>query len=440
MPRKLGDTKDLPEDIWLKWREHGPSYADPNSPNFIDVCVGGSTVSSIFNKSPWICSLEVYDKKRGITPAISTNFNVLAKDAGHKYEPYVADTFVKHMTSRGHKVELIEDTGFYQHDTEDFAVVNLDYRAIVDGVPCIVECKTTNPENVKKVMEWKKGIVPFEYFLQVVFYMWVMNIDLTYIVCCWSFYQDDGSSYAVIKIERNKAIEDTVVKGVKMFVDAVKKGIKPSMAEQDTNLLANYYYRLYGIPSKLPTPVILNPSLKTEILALKEKQEEYAKLQEELTKKEEEIKAHSLALYPIMKNVEYGTLDNGDGTYYSIKQSAPCSRTKYLDKELLKQQRPDLYTPFVKDKLDAGFYQEFDDLTERLNKGEISDSEYASEVVELKDFYTSEYFDEDSFKKAHSRGSVIENVVEPFYYKKPVEDSQAYAKFKIQLKNWKKGF
>ena len=204
MAKILCDTKGMPEEDWLKMREHGPAWNDPQSPDYIDYCIGGSAVATVFNVSPWVTALELFHQKKGVEPVIPTNFNEEAKEAGHKYEPYVADTFKRHMEEEGHTVELIEDTNFYQQDDEEWAVANVDYRIMVDGEECILECKTTNYENTKGIIEWKKGVCPIYYLLQVMFYLWVLDLNTAYICCCWGFYQKNGSSYSVIKIERNR--------------------------------------------------------------------------------------------------------------------------------------------------------------------------------------------------------------------------------------------
>ena len=438
MPRILCDTKGMEEANWLKMREHGPAWDNPQSPDYIEYCIGGSAVATVFNVSPWVTPLELYNHKKGIKPVIETNFNKEAKEAGHKYEPYVADTFKRHMEKEGHKVELIEDTNCYQHDTEEWAIINMDYRVKVDDEEAILECKTTSPENTKGIIEWKKGVCPIYYLLQVMFYLWVMNMNTAYIICCWGFYQSNGVSYSVIKIQRNKFMEEKMVQGLKAFVYALKNNTPPSTDNMNAELLMNYYYRLFGPADPQFNPVKLNASLRPDIEALKKAQEEYSQKQKELKEAELKIKQLSLSLAPIMQNVEYGSLDIGNGEYISVKQVSPTCREKILDLDKLKQERPDLYTDFIEESYIEVFYPEQEKLIQSLNDGEIDKEEFLNELQELKDVCLTEVFNEEKFRKTYSRGTTLSRVVERFFYKKPSTSSDAYNKYKIEVKSYKK--
>lgn len=438
MPKILCDTKGMKESDWLKMREHGPDWSNPQSPNYIDYCIGGSAVASVFNVSPWVTSLELYNQKQGIEPVVPTEFNQEAKDAGHKYEPYVADTFKRDMEEKGHTVELIEDTNFYQHDTEKWAVANVDYRVKIDGKKCILECKTTNYEDTKGIMKWKKGICPIYYYLQVMFYLWVLDYDMAYICCCWGFYQKEGTSYSVIPIKRNKFLEEKMIQGLKTFVMALRNNTPPSTANINAELLMNYYYRLFGPADPQFNPVKLNDSLRPQIEALKNAQEEYSLKEKELKESELKIKQLSVALAPIMKGVEYGSLDIGNGEYLSVKQSSPTGRTKYLDIKKLKQERPDLYSDFLEEKYTDDFYYEQDKLTRLFIDGAITEQEFFNEIEDLRELCLTEVFNEEKFRKTYSRGSTLAKVVERFFYKKPSTSADAYSKFKIEVKKYKK--
>lgn len=437
MPRILCNTKGMKEPDWLKMREHGPAWNNPQSPDYIEYCIGGSAVSAVFNLSPWVTSMELYNQKKGIQPVIPTNFNQKAKEAGHKYEPYVADTFKRHMEAKGHTVELIEDTNFYQHDTEEWAVANLDYQVRVDGELCILECKTTNYENTKGIIEWKKGVCPIYYLLQVMFYLWVMDMDTAYICCCWGFYQEDGRNYSVIRIDRNRHIEQKMVEGLKSFISALRNNTPPSINEADEELLMNYYYRLFGPVDKQFNPVTFDPTLRNEIEALKNAQEEYSQLEKELKTAEVRIKQLSIALATVMKNVEYGYLDIGNGEIISVKQTSPTSREKILDLEKLKSERPDMYAEYLEEAYSEGFEKDKEDLLNRLLNGDIDINTFSEELEDIKDFYRFEVFNEKKFRSDYSRGTTLSRVVEPFYYKKPSVSADAYNKFKIEYKKKK---
>ena len=72
-------TDTLDEKTWLEWREHGP---DGN----IKWTIGGSDVASILNISPWNTSLELYERKKGIKPAIEVEYNKKNKETESNYK------------------------------------------------------------------------------------------------------------------------------------------------------------------------------------------------------------------------------------------------------------------------------------------------------------------------------------------------------------------
>lgn len=144
-PIALGDTACLSNEEWLKWREHGPYYANPLDPRYISCTVGGSAMSAIFGDNPWISRLELFHQKSGVKKAkYERPMNQAILDAGHMLEDFVAHMFLVKMAEEGiTDIEMWNDTVMYQHPHYSFAVCNLDRRIKVNGIQGILECKTT---------------------------------------------------------------------------------------------------------------------------------------------------------------------------------------------------------------------------------------------------------------------------------------------------------
>ena len=102
-------TDTLDEKTWLEWREHGP---DGN----IKWTIGGSDVASILNISPWNTSLELYERKKGIKPAIEVEYNKKNKEIGHLNEAHIARLFEADLKEKypDKDIKLYFDKHMYQ--------------------------------------------------------------------------------------------------------------------------------------------------------------------------------------------------------------------------------------------------------------------------------------------------------------------------------------
>ena len=104
-----GDITTVSEEVWAnEWRVHAPDKENVLS-------FGGSFIGDLFNVNTFACTLESINEKKGIEPKEKKTKNTASFNAGHRYEPYVAQQFVEYMEKQGHKVELIMDTNMYQH-------------------------------------------------------------------------------------------------------------------------------------------------------------------------------------------------------------------------------------------------------------------------------------------------------------------------------------
>lgn len=353
-PIRLGDTANLSNEEWLKWRQHGPFYADPMNEQYVPVGIGGSDISTIACKSPWGTRLELFHQKTGVQPKVRHEFNAGAKAAGHIYEPYVADMFVKYMTEEeGQEVEVWNDTGLFQHPDYPFALVNLDRMMKIKvgnkWITGIMECKTTSSHNFETIKKWKAGICPEYYEYQCRYYMATMNLDYVYICCCWGF---NISDMAVVLIKRDLDIEDKMMKMVSDFVEACELGIEPDVTDENAELLNNYYMRLYGEIIKRETPVELPDKYRNEVLQAMLLNDEITQLEQRLEEAKNRREEIYKLFYPIYGNADYGTYRLNDDEIVGISLKVPMSRPKF-DEDRFKKENPDVYKQYQIEKFDC---------------------------------------------------------------------------------------
>ena len=366
-PIALGDTADLDEATWLKWRDHGPWYEYPESEHYVSTAIGGSDVSTVFGINPWKTPLELYHQKIMALPKINIQKNKDAKAAGHIYEPYVAEAFRQYMLdpARGNckTCEIINDTRLFRSGEievdEDgdpvldditgkpvlnfpFALANLDRICIVNGTRCILECKTTSSHNFETIKKWKESIVPIYYELQCRYYMAIMNIDRCYICCCWGFTKDD---MAVICIERDLEYEELIMSTVKTFVFHIENHIEPDLSICNDDLLFDYYSRYYGAIDEKAAPIELGEKYRDYInsaVDISSQIEKHEKIIASLKKKQ-----HAMynKMYPVLQNrCGVFQIDDTHTAYVTLKTS--YKRAK-LDTDRLKKEQPAVYDKYV---------------------------------------------------------------------------------------------
>lgn len=345
-PIPLGETMDLENDEWLRWREHGPFFDDPFDERYISVGIGGSAVSVVLGDNPWQSRLELFHAKSGVAQAkIKRPMNQEILDVGHRLEEFVSQQFINKMNAEGIKdIEMWNDTIMYQHPKYPFAVCNLDRMINVNGIPCILECKTTG--NFEDIKLWKEGIVPKKYEWQCRYYMATMNIDNCYICCCWGFTLDQT---AVILIKRDMEIENVMMTEVSDFVSNCDMGIEPEMQTSHMDTLAKYYNRLYGeIPSSAPAIELADNTeiydLVNAALTLAKRKEDAA---DRLKSIEEEESAISCKLMQAMGGLStYATYRLDDDRVVAIKLKQPMHKAT-IDELALKEKYPEMYKRYL---------------------------------------------------------------------------------------------
>lgn len=352
LPIPLGETEDLENEEWLSWRSHGPYHENPMDDRYLSTGIGGSAVSIIFGDNPWQSVLELYHAKSGMAkPKYDRPMNSEILDAGHQLEQFVADMAIRKLREEGvTDIEMWNDTIFYQHPKYPWAVVNLDRRLKVNGIPGILECKTTG--SYDDIALWKDGIVPKKYEWQCRYYMATMNLEYCYICCCWGF---TIKECALILIRRDREIEKTMMEAVGEFVECCEAGIEPEMQTSHMKTLANYYSRLYGeLPEKAPAVELPDTSEVYDLIeeaqslfSRRKQAEEKVKLIQE---EEYAIAAKLMSLMGGKSTYATYRIDSDNVVAVKIKQSM---KRATFDEERFEKEHPDLFAQYQTSKLNV---------------------------------------------------------------------------------------
>lgn len=354
-PISLGETKDLTNEDWLKWRQHGPFYDNPMDPNYIPVCIGGSDCAVIFGDSPWKSRLELFHEKSGVKqPKYERKMDQDILDAGHQLEDYVAKNFKNFMQANlgiaPTTIEIWNDTNMYQHPYYPFAVCNLDRRIKINGLEGILEIKTTgNFHDIDSC--WKKGICPKKYEWQCRYYMATMNLPYTYIACMWGF---TVKEMAVVRIERDIEIEKLMMETVQEFVDFCQMGIEPEMQESHLETLSKYYLRLYGeIDTKAPALEFPDNDktrdLVEEALAIEKEKSLLDEQMESLKEREAKVVSQILAFTD--GKSAYATLRLDENTVAGLRVKLSMKKPTFNEDDF-KSAYPAEYAEFLKPSFD----------------------------------------------------------------------------------------
>lgn len=357
VPNSLGEYEDGSEE-WLKCREHGKDYDNPMSPDYIPVCIGGSTIAKILGVSPWGSKLETYYEKSGLDVKYSKEKNQAKLDIGHEAEQFVALSFQRVMKAEGVNVDYVEnDINMYQHPFCAFALANVDRRISVNGVPGILECKTTSDWNTIK-RYWQKDICPPYYEYQCRWYMAIMNLSYCYITCTWGF---GPSDVAVVLIKRDYDVEATMMAEAYYFCECCELGEEPSLDNENLVELNKFYTRLYGEIEEDAPPVELpdTPEVAAIIQDVQDIHERKAKKEKELENIEnEEAKIVAKLMKFTGGETTYASYRLNDDEVLGIKLKLPMKRPGF-DEEALKEADPDTYSKYLKteEKFDVTKYK-----------------------------------------------------------------------------------
>mgnify|MGYP004442343681 FL=1 len=397
-PIELIDTTGLTNERWLEIREHGLS-SDPTDPDYIPFTITGSGASCALGVNPWTSDEEYRDKKMGISPAISTEFNEENKAAGHVFEPFVAINFMRYMKSNfpDTEVKLIKDclrdilpylegvspdadsfnelgsswdkvtksflekwpinpSSMYQCGTKNedgslrypFALANIDGLVKINGKLGIFEAKTTSTRSHAIRDYWEQGKIPPYYYWQLVFYMAVMNVDYAYIACLWGVTLND---MAVVYLERDLAVEEEFMEFRKNFVTEMSLGLPLEESKSDPEVVSQYYYRLFGSAKGTESRAVeLPPYARSLVKRAISLDEELKQLEEDA----KEVEAKKTALYNelhlLMKDNAYAKIEMEDKSVYGVKLKTSMKKAVF-DEERFRNDYPELYEEFSEAKL-----------------------------------------------------------------------------------------
>ena len=341
-PIGLIDTAGMSEEQWLACRAHGPN-------GDIEVAVGGSDSGVICGDSGFKSRTQLYFEKRGVEIRNKKPMNPDILNAGHQLEDFVANNFKEYMKRFCNipyeNIRIWNDTMMYQHPFYPFMLANLDRRIIVNGAEGILEIKTT--ENLSDIKLWKAGIVPKKYEWQCRFYMAVMNLPYTYIACMWGFTVE---SMAVVKIERDLAIEEVMLETIYDFVECVESGIEPPLQDEHTDTLANFYWRQYGEVPKSSSPLQLpNNEDTANLLQMVAEYDEMKADLDKRTKAISNLEGKIVASLLAMGTAEYysGRLD--DDTVVGVKLQISKKRDVF-DTEKFRADHPDIFAEYEEEQ------------------------------------------------------------------------------------------
>lgn len=380
-PIPIGDIRTVSDEEWAEhWRPHGSGWRNPSPDNikYLERAYGGSDMGVIMGVSHFKSRLELYHQKIGTKTVFTRNGNSDAKDLGHLYEVTTALKYQKFRFRNEEDVILYADGKIFEPNgkmrigddgfeiDEPFSMLmyrdgrkggnnalNLRYPyalancdGFIDDMDLIakyganyrglLEIKTTSSRNYEVIEDWKKGIVPQGYFWQCVFYMSVLNIMFTDIVCSWGQGFDE---MAVVRIYRDYDVEEKLFNALEQFDSYVANQIEPDADFDDPDLLINYYYELFGPTTERNDMVELPDKFKPLIREAQLLEKQLAEAQAEVARIEKEKSRIFSKLYPVFKTATYGQCKLDEKTTAAITLKIPMKRAKF-DEETFKKDHP----------------------------------------------------------------------------------------------------
>ena len=433
-PIVQGDITTVSEEVWAnEWRVHAPDKENVLS-------FGGSFLGDLFNVNTFACTLESINEKKGILPKEKKQSNKASFNAGHRYEPFVAQQFVEYMTNEGHTVELITDTNMYQHPLHPYVLCDMDYLCKVDGELCILECKTCNAKRYEEIENLKAKVLNKAYFLQTNLYLsigWLLaQINTCYVCDVWGFRACDDDM-AVIKVTRNEQFEADLFANLDVMYDAIKNEEELDLSGSNPLALSDYYRRLYGIPEtdeKKNETITLSDGVKQtldEIILLETEKKEHEAQAKNI--KENLLPEKYNRLSPLFGSALNGVLTiKGTRDFYSVIRD-PYERCCTFDKEMFLNEFPEDAKKYSKKVIKSTV---FESAVAKLKNGMLSVDDFIAQMEAIEDT-----FDEDEFLNENRKNSKLVAPYTKCYYKRPKQSKSGIDKipdtFSVAIKTFK---
>lgn len=328
-PIKLCDTAGMTNERWLECRAHGPEGDIPFT-------VGGSDVAAIFGVSPWTTPLELWMIKRGrIKTPPKPNVNQL--QMGHFLEPVAAHFYAEKTGNT-----VINDTYMYQHADFPFALADFDRRFVraTDGERGILECKSCS---YHKASDWADGKFPIYYELQLRFYLAVADVNIGSFATIWG--NNPDTDMAMPDIVRDKAKEDMIFERLEEWIWSLEHDKPPTMADVAPKLALESLAKIYGASNpSLPT-VELPRKIEKQVRGIYTLQQRISENNEENSKLEKEIEAHSVRIAEMMKEHEHAILETTTDKFLIDFVTKKSTR---FDSKSFKKDDPVTYDKYAK--------------------------------------------------------------------------------------------
>lgn len=325
------------QEKWHQLRNH--AAFDETDPHYVKYTVSGSIIAALYNVG-FKTLFELWHQKFGDykEPAPDDEKQWIF-DFGHLMEDVTAALFAK---KTGYYV--YNDTFIYQHGAYPWAVADKDRMYVrADGEEGVLELKTTSYENRKK---WMDGNWPYNYELQLRFYMAVANVNHGALACCWGNGEND---FAYYEFERDLELEAEMFAKAEEFIQSLYDGIEPSIEEIPGKKAYDAVKSVYAKSSSAKAKMELSPKYENAIkayCAYRDKIAEEKKIISDLESKQKELIADVLLA---IKDAPAAYVQ-GQDTFFDIsyRSSNPTERVSY--KEVKKK------NPVLAQKLaDEGF-------------------------------------------------------------------------------------
>ena len=201
--------------------------------------VGGSDAAIILGVSKYKTPLELYmEKTRMLKVEEPSGDNKIILEMGHQYE-----TPIRNLFSMVSGIKTYPCTKQYMNLKYKNLVANIDGLCEVDGELYLYEGKTTRFGS-KVYQEFKDDIVPLQYYLQVQFYLEILELNYAYICCAWGL--NPTTDFKYIKIKRD-SIGKEICTLCQNFVDKAARGSIPTndnVADTVKKIESTYKYKI----------------------------------------------------------------------------------------------------------------------------------------------------------------------------------------------------
>lgn len=196
--------------------------------------ISGTKIATLAGLNPWTSVLEewAYDTGKAERPAVTSRAARFGLSA---------ERFLRELLSEELSAEVKEVDALYRHPEIEWAVASPD--ALITRPDGSVELGELKTGNRNQVNEWQDGGCPQRYYVQVLWYLYVMGLEKGWL---GALIAGDAEDFQIRPVEADQAVVNSLIDIAAKYLWLVERDIPPDAGPGDSKIIESVVRRVKG--------------------------------------------------------------------------------------------------------------------------------------------------------------------------------------------------